>query len=294
MALHENEFPVNDDLVHRLLFEQVPQWSDLPLERLATSGTVNVIYRLGDDKVVRLPRAPHLGSGPEREARWMPVFAAHLPLTVPRFLALGEPTEWYPSYWTVLEWIDGMTASASTLDDLDAAAVALGEFACALRTVPTAGAPAGGNYRGFGLGKADPDFRLWVAELPADIDRSAATRVWESCLAVGDRTDPPTWFHSDLRGDNLIVQDGRLCAVIDWEGCTVGDPSADLLAAWWLFDGDSRETFRSASQAGADDWKRAKGWAVYMAVAAIPYYAATNQIFAEQAQRALGEILADD
>ena len=294
MALHDNEFPVDDDLVNRLLGEQMPQWRDLSLRRLATSGTVNVVYRLGDDKVVRLPRAPHLTSGPQREAQWMQTFAAHLPLAIPQFLALGEPTGSYPSHWTVLEWIDGTTASPSTLVELGDAAADLGEFVCALRMVPTAGAPADGSYRGFGLRKADAGFRRWVKKLPADIDQSAANRVWDSCLAVGDRTEPPTWFHSDLRGDNLIVRDDRLIAVIDWEGCSVGDPSADLLGAWWLFDGDSRDALRTATQAGAAEWKRAKGWALHMAVLAIPYYADTNRAFVDQARRALEEILADD
>jgi aminoglycoside phosphotransferase (APT) family kinase protein len=101
------------------------------------------------------------------------------------------------------------------------------------------------------------------------------------------------WFHSDLRGDNLIVHSGRLVAVIDWEGCTVADPSADYLAGWWLFDRDSRETFRSASNADRSDWLRAKGWALHMAVAAIPYYADSNPVFVAQARNALDEILSD-
>lgn len=94
--------------------------------------------------------------------------------------------------------------------------------------------------------------------------------VWESCLSAGEWAGPPRWFHSDLRGDNLIAHEGKLVGVIDWEGCTVGDPSTDYLAAWWLFDGDSRETFRSTCNAERSDWQRAKGWALHMAVVAIP------------------------
>lgn len=291
MALHDNEFDIDDDLVRRLLNEQMPQWSDLPLQLLTTTGTVNVVYRLGDDKVVRLPRAPHLTTGPQREAHWMPVFRPHLPLTVPRFLALGRPTGFHPSPWTVLEWIDGTTASSGSVGDLDAAAGALGEFVIALRTVSTAGAPVGGSYRGLSLANADAGLRRWAAKLPPDVDRDAVIQVWDACLAVGDCDDPPAWFHSDLRGDNLIVRDGAIAAVIDWEGCTVGDPSADLLAAWWLFDDDSRATFRAATEASTGDWERGKGWALHMAVLAIAYYAETNPGFVEQARRALREIL---
>lgn len=293
VALHDDEFPIDDGLVSDLVRAQAPQWSSDRLRRLETSGTVNVVYRLGDDRVVRLPRSPDHATGPQREARWMPRFSTELPLRVPAHLVLGEPTERYPMHWSILEWIDGTVADETSLTDLDRAAVLLGATVTAMRRVPTAGAPAGGNYRAFGLAKVDQTFRSFVERLPEDLDRSAVIRVWDSCLAAQTWTGPPTWLHSDLRGDNLIARAGEIVAVIDWEGCTVGDPSADLLAAWWLFDGDSRETFRRAvSQATASDWERAKGWALHMAVLAIPYYADTNPGFVGQARRALAEILA--
>lgn len=294
MALHDNEYSVDDKLVRQLLIKQMPEWSDLPLQRLETSGTVNIAYRLGDDMLVRLPRTSDFSAGTEREAQWMPVFAPGLPLRLPRHHALGQPSEAYPSHWSVLEWIEGTTADETTLANLHEAAVALGEFVVALRRVSTDGAPQGGNYRGFGLANMDRDLRYWADRLPEDIDRDAVIGVWESCLSAGEWAGPPTWFHSDLRGDNLIAHEGKLVAVIDWEGCTVGDPSADYLAAWWLFDGDSRETFRSTCNAERSDWQRAKGWALHMAVVAIPYYTDSNPGFVEQARNALNVILDHD
>jgi len=274
-----------------MLSDQMPQWSELPLHRMETSGTANVAYQLGDDKLVRLPRAANFAQGPQREARWLPTFAPRVPLEVPSYLALGVPTEPYPSHWSVLRWIEGKPADTSTLHDLHKAASDLGAFVLALRKVPTRGAPEDGNYRAFGLAKVDGDLRHWVQRLPGDIDRSAVLAVWESCLSVGEWQSPPTWLHSDLRGDNLIARNRRLVGVIDWEGCTVGDPSADYLPAWWLFDGASRETFRATSKAEHSDWLRAKGWALHMSVVAIPYYEDTNPMFVAQARSALNEIL---
>ena len=293
MQLHENEFEIHQDLVRALLASQMPDLADRPLSRLDSSGTVNVIYRLGEDLVVRLPRTSEFVDGPKREARWMPVFAQFLPIHVPGYRRLGSPTADYPSHWSVLEWIDGCPADASSLGSLDQAATDLGEVVLALRTVSTIGAPHGGNYRAFGLANVEARFREWVAKLPDDIDRSSVTAVWSSCCAVGDWAGEPSWVHTDLRGDNLIARDGRLVAVIDWEGCTVGDPSADHLGAWWLLDGESRETFRVVSRADKASWLRAMGWALLMTVAAIPYYADTNPAFVAQARRALNEILGD-
>lgn len=294
MNLHSNEFPINEDLVRRLIGEQMPQWVGLPLDRMETSGTVNAIFRLGDDKVVRLPRTPDFSDGPAHEARWMPVFAPLLPLTVPEHRGLGRPTDEFPSPWSVLQWIEGEPAGPGTISDGIKAASTLGRFVAAMRTLPTDGAPEGGNYRAFGLHSVDRDFRSWLDQAPEDIDRRAVTGVWESCLAVDEWGGSPTWLHSDLRGDNLLSHNGKLVAVIDWEGCTVGDPAADLLAAWWLFDRpDSRQEFRVVSGADDPEWERAKGWALHMAIAAIPYYESSNPVFARQARMALSQILTD-
>lgn len=70
--MHADEAETDDDLVRRLLRAQFPQWADLPITRLASGGTVNAIYRLGEDLTVRLPLR---GGGAEAitmEARLLP------------------------------------------------------------------------------------------------------------------------------------------------------------------------------------------------------------------------------
>lgn len=47
---------INPVLVKRLLASQFPEWAELPLRRLHPAGSDNVIYRLGDQMSVRLPR----------------------------------------------------------------------------------------------------------------------------------------------------------------------------------------------------------------------------------------------
>jgi len=53
--MHAHEAPIDDSLVRELLAAQFPHWADLPLKRVTSSGTVNALYRLGDDMAVRLP-----------------------------------------------------------------------------------------------------------------------------------------------------------------------------------------------------------------------------------------------
>jgi aminoglycoside phosphotransferase (APT) family kinase protein len=54
--MHADELEIGDALVQRLLAAQFPAWADLPLRRMEPSGTVNAIFRLGDELAVRLPR----------------------------------------------------------------------------------------------------------------------------------------------------------------------------------------------------------------------------------------------
>jgi aminoglycoside phosphotransferase (APT) family kinase protein len=54
--MHVDEIDTDAGLVQRLLAAQFPQWAALPVAPLQSSGTDNALYRLGDDKVVRLPR----------------------------------------------------------------------------------------------------------------------------------------------------------------------------------------------------------------------------------------------
>lgn len=50
----------------------------------------------------------------------------------------------------------------------------------------------------------------------------------------------PTFVHGDLRMGNLMVRDGRVAAVLDWELAHIGDPVSDLgwlCAVQWRFGG---------------------------------------------------------
>ena len=86
---------------------------------------------------------------------------------------------------------------------------------------------------------------------------------------------PPVWVHGDLHPGNLLVQDGRLTAVIDFVDLTAGDPATDLASAWLTFDRPGRARFRArvTSLCRTDDatWVRAGGWALVLATAMLTH-----------------------
>lgn len=88
-------------LVSRLVTAQFPRWADLPIEPVATSGWDNRTFRLGEDMSVRLPSAEGYVPQVEKEHRWLPKLAPHLPLPIPTPLAMGVQGEGYPYIWSV-------------------------------------------------------------------------------------------------------------------------------------------------------------------------------------------------
>jgi len=85
----------------------------------------------------------------------------------------------------------------------------------------------------------------------------ATTTVWPAA---------PVWLHGDLDVGNVLVQDGRLSAVIDFGCCAVGDPACDLAPAWTLFSPPARRIFRDVLGLDVDTWRRARGWVLWKAL----------------------------
>jgi aminoglycoside phosphotransferase (APT) family kinase protein len=87
---------------------------------------------------------------------------------------------------------------------------------------------------------------------------------------------PLRWIHCDLDRRNVLVRDGRLAAVLDWEGAGAGDPAVDVMVAWKLVGCEDRERFRTLVGADDETWLRAKGWCVSQALIALGYYTSEN------------------
>ena len=288
--MHAGEADIRAGLVERLVAAQFPRYAGLAVRPVRSAGTVNAIYRLGDDLCVRLPRLRRYAAALEREWRWLPALAPALPLRVPAPVGLGEPDAWFPHRWAVYDWIDGQPYEDGLADEA-AAAAGLGRFVAALRQVPLAdGAPRAGRRP---LRELDAGTRSAIEAAADVIDRRAAAAAWDLALAAPAWDGPPAWIHTDLLRPNLLVSGGRLSAVIDWGGTGIGDPAADVVPAWSVFGAAGRAAFRAVLDVDDGTWHRARGYALHQAALIIPYYAETNPEFAAQAVRTVREVVHD-
>jgi aminoglycoside phosphotransferase (APT) family kinase protein len=289
--MHADEVDTDVGLVRRLLAAQFPQWRDLPIEPVHSAGTDHALYRLGDELAVRLPRIHWAVGQAELEQRWLLELAPHLPLAIPVPLARGTPAEGYPWNWSVYRWLRGDTATIDRIADLRQAATDLARFIAALQRIDPTGAPLAG--RGEPLATRDAGTRDAIASLAGMFDVRALTAAWEAALAAPAWNGPPVWVHGDLLPGNLLVEGGRLSAVIDFGGVGVGDPACDLIIAWGLFSGESRDAFREELKVDDATWARGRGHALSQALIFIPYYLNTNPVGVSTARRTIEEVLAD-
>jgi aminoglycoside phosphotransferase (APT) family kinase protein len=287
--MHAGELDVGATLVRRLLASQFPQWAELPIERVRSSGTDNAIFRLGSDLSVRLPRIEWAAEQPVKEETWLPLLAPLLPLAVPVPLETGAPGEGYPWRWSVSPWLEGRNPPLGAAES-DALATGLAEFVLALRAVELSDAPGAGFGRP--LATRDAAVREAIGALAGLVDTDAATRAWETALAEPPWTGGPVWVHGDLMPGNLIVRDGRLRGVIDFSATGVGDPACDLIPAWNLLTTTGREVFRSKLKVDDVMWSRGRGFALLKGLVALPYYKDTNPGMAAIARYTIGEVLA--
>lgn len=290
IKMHEGEINIDAVLVKRLLTKQFPHLVDRSLTLVRSTGTVNAIYRLDHDLYVRIPRLGIWAESIEHELTWLPKLDPHISLNIPKPLARGKPTNWYPHAWAIYHWIEGSSYQDQLISDERQVAYDLVNFILELRSIDMLGAPHGGRRP---LIELDAATRSAIESSREVIDTEAVSAAWNRSLESPPWDGKPVWIHGDLLKSNLLVQGGRLCAVIDFGGVGIGDPAADVVPAWSVFSEVGRETFRRALDVDDDTWNRARGYALHQALMIIPYYPKTNPEFVTMAKRTVEEILTE-
>lgn len=291
MGMPAADIQIDEALVAALLKAQHPDLAG-PL-RLVANGWDNVIYRLGDDLSVRLPRRQVAVELLRNEQRWLPLIAGGLSVRVPVPVRLGAPSEPFPWPWSVNAWFAGRPATDLPVGRRGAFAVGLAGFMADLHRPAPRDAPRS-PVRGVALREraAAVEDRFDRGLVP-DVDRLRV--LWRDLVETPEWDAPPVWVHGDPHPANLLVDHaGRLGAVIDFGDINAGDPATDLAAGWMVFNAEAREVFHAElllrRAVDPATWARARGWALNMGTA-FAAASADNPAMAAIAAHTLDEVL---
>ena len=228
--IHDDEPDTSGAVVRALLATECPQWANLRLQYLDTSGTEHAMWHGrvdgGDDIVVRLPRRPGAAEEADREHQLLQQLEA-TPLTsivdIPQLLHVGSPHELYPHRWSVLTWLDGhdaWTARHEINHDSPRLGARLAEVVTAI----------GGLGHGLpvlqrAVGDEGLPIRPHIDLLLEQLDRVGPSagqlfdvdRVRQLAAEAYELDDPTTtcFIHDDLLPGNLLVQEGYVTGVLD-------------------------------------------------------------------------------
>ncbi|MEV4296423.1 aminoglycoside phosphotransferase family protein [Microbispora rosea] len=294
--MHADQLTVSPETVRALVDEQFPQWRGLPVTGVASHGTVNAIFRVGDRLTARFPLRP----GPvdvtrrwlESEAEAARELAAGTRFPTPEPVALGEPGAGYPLPWSVQTWLPGTVAIDEDPGESAAFAHDLADLITDLRTVGTRGRTFSGKGRGGDLRSHDAWMETCLERSEGLLDVPRLRRMWETFRSL-PREAADVMTHGDLIPGNVLVSDGRLAGILDGGGFGPADPALDLVSAWHLLEAGPRQVLRL--DLGCDDleWERGKAWAFAQAMGLVWYYLETNPAMSRMGRRTMERLLAE-
>lgn len=258
---------INELIAQQLIHDQFPQFQHLEIVPVKTQGHDNRTFRLGHELLLRLPSASCYASNIQKEQIWLPQLAEHISIPISKPIALGKPTKYYPFHWAIYEWISGESANNLHQNDLNLADIALSltQFLKELESVNILYAPRPGLHnfhRGGSLRIYHKQTQEALQKLSDFIDIKPYELLWNEALHSHYQGEP-VWIHGDISAGNILIENKKLKAIIDFSGIAQGDPACDVTIAWTFFDKQSREIFRKNLSFDDCTWVRAQAWAMW-------------------------------
>lgn len=294
MVMHEGQLHVSEDTVRRLVSRQFPDWKDLAVREVQTAGTVNAIFRIGDELAARFPlldqdpteaRAKISAEGAAARE-----FADASTVPTPELVAIGEPGDGYSLPWSVQTWLPGRVAS----DADPAGSIGFAEDLAALIAGLRAADTRGRRFEGEGRGGQLPDHDRWLEKCfveSADLLDVPLLRAKWAELRTLPEVDGDVMCHGDLIPPNVLVREGRLAGVLDSGGFAAADPALDLVAAWHLLDDAQRVVLKDGLGCSEVQWRRGMAWAFQQAMGLVWYYAESNPTMSRWGRRTLDRLV---
>src|SRR5215475_9173845 len=206
--MHPNQLTVSRETVRTLIDEQFPEWRRLPVRRIASQGTVNAIFRIGDRLAARLPLVLDDVQATRRrlesEAAATGELHGRTRYPTPEPVAIGEPGADYPLPWSVQTWLPGVIATDEDPGDSVAFAHDLAEFISDVRAIDTRGREFGGHGRGGDLRAHEAWVQTCFERSEALLDVPRLRRLWTRLRDL-PREAEDVMNHGYLIPGNLLV-----------------------------------------------------------------------------------------
>ena len=285
------------DLAHKLILEQFPEYSNLPITDVEKQGHDNRTYRLGEQMLIRMPTAADYALKVPKEQELLPGLAKRVSVSIPAPIKMGKPSADYPYPFSIYKWLSGKSINLLTLTDQEKEQLAfdMAKFLKELQAIMDIKGPEPGQHswwRGDHVSIYDKGAREQIAELAEIIDAGQALALWDKANATRWNKQP-IWIHGDFAMGNILMDGGKLSAVIDFGGAAVGDPACDLVIAWTYLSGKAREIFISEIETtmDSDTWLRARAWALWKATFELCQIVDKNSDEADLQKRIIDEVM---
>jgi aminoglycoside phosphotransferase (APT) family kinase protein len=283
------------DLARKLIAEQFPEYASLPIVDVEKQGHDNRTYRLGEHMLIRMPTASDYALKVPKEQELLPQLAERLRVSIPAPIKMGKPSTDYPYPFSIYRWLSGKSINLLTLTDQEKEQLAfdMAKFLKELQAIMDIEGPEPGQHnwwRGDHVSVYDKGAREQIAALVEIIDAGQALSLWDNASAT--RWDKqPVWIHGDFAIGNILMDGGKLSAIIDFGGAAVGDPACDLVIAWTYLCGKAREIFISKMDMDQDTWLRARAWALWKATFELCQITDKKSAEAQVQKRIIGEVV---
>lgn len=288
-------FGIATALAGELIAEQFPEYAHLPITSVEKQGHDNRTYRLGSDMLIRMPTAESYALKAPKENELLPKLAPYLSVSIPVPIKIGSPCKKYPYPFSIYKWLEGTSINLLSLNDemFKQLAFDLANFLKELQSIRDVEGPLPGQHnwwRGDHVSVYDKGAREQIAKLDGLIDTDKAINLWgRACKTRWDK--PPVWTHGDFTIGNMLLQDGKLFAIIDFGGLALGDPACDLVIAWTYLKEKARDIFIREMALDENTWLRAKAWALWKATFELCQIEAKHSSEALAQIRIIGDVL---
>jgi len=276
--------------IYSIIESQFPEYKDLVIKKVKLSGHDNQTFHLGNDFSLRFPSHFNYSTQVIKEHTYCSELQKQIPIQITHPIALGHPSDLFPYHFSINRWIEGEVVTQTNIENKSLFAQDLAYFLINLQHCNSKNGPTPGLhnfYRGGDL-SVYHDETLKAIEKQNLFSKSKCLEYW--LLGVNSLfTKKPVWIHGDIAVGNLLVNNGKLSAVIDFGNIAVGDPACDYVMAWTYFDQISRPVFIRSLNLDMDTLYRSRAWALWKALISL-----NDSKHKEDALYTLNEIFKED